>query len=136
MLITTPETQYEQTCCHWMNVAQHTGRRNIVCDHSKSEIGGLTARRHFFLDATLLMRGHPQEHLLVIWAGILQQQQDQRGEQRPDSPAQLRRRALALWAACAGATLLSCHGPGGGRHSRCTTAGCVLFCLPHHVHKL
>jgi hypothetical protein len=83
-------------------------------------------RRQFFLDAALLMRSTLREHLLLVWAGILQQQQDERGEQRPDSPAQLRRMAVSLWTACAGATLISCHTPSREHYSRCMLAGRLL----------
>lgn len=65
--------------------------------------------RHFFLDAALLMDGHPQEHLLETWEGILQQDEEEDGEQRPSTPAHLRHRAEALWSACEGAALLSCE---------------------------
>jgi hypothetical protein len=90
------------------------------------EIAGLTACRRFFLDASLLMRGHPQDDLLLAWAGLLQQQQEDRGEQRPASPAQLQRMASALWTSCAGATLLSCYTPLRARYSRCTS-GCSML---------
>jgi hypothetical protein len=66
----------------------------------------LTCRR-LFLDAALLMRGQPREHLLQAWAGVLQQQ-GQRARWQPPTLAHSRRRAEALWAACAGATLVSC----------------------------
>lgn len=33
--------------------------------------------RHMFLDAAIILRGQPQEHLLVTWAGLMQ---------RPRSP--------------------------------------------------
>ena len=56
------------------------------------------------------MRGHLQEHLLLVWAGILQQQGDNGLRQAP-TPAYWRRRAEALWTACARATLVNCHIP-------------------------
>jgi hypothetical protein len=72
--------------------------------------------RHLFLDAVLLMRDHPREHLLLVWAGILQQQGDD-GMQHPPLPAHWQHRAEALWSACAGATLLSCRiREGDGEH--------------------
>ena len=55
------------------------------------------------------MRGHPQEHLVLVWAGLLQQ------ENRPDGlrPARefvyWRHKAEDLWTACASAALVSCH---------------------------
>jgi hypothetical protein len=107
-----------------------------VCNHSISEFGDSTACRRFLLDATLLMRNHPRTHLLVVWAGILQQQQNDSGEQRPAAPPQLRRMALALWTTCASATLISCHSPRSSPYSRCVAAGWVLSHLPHCVHEL
>jgi hypothetical protein len=65
--------------------------------------------RHLFLDAALLMRGHPRDHLLQAWAGILQQQEEDGGVQQPSSPERLQKAAEALWKACASATLLDAH---------------------------
>ena len=84
------------------------------------------ACRHFFLDAALLMHGHPQEHLLQAWAGILQQQQDDNGEQRPAPLAELQRRAMELWTVCASAALIACHNTWGQLYSRCMLVGCVI----------
>jgi hypothetical protein len=53
------------------------------------------------------MRCRPQEHLLQVWAGILQQQEDD-GLQDPPTSSQLWQSAEALWMACAAATLVSC----------------------------
>ena len=80
------------------------------------------------------MRGHPQEHLLQAWAGILQQQHDDKGEPRRASAAQLRRMAVALWTSCAGATLLSCEAPWKERYSRCMSACCMLKLLQRYFH--
>ena len=55
------------------------------------------------------MRGQPREHLLLAWAGILQQQEEEDGEQSPSTPPQLQHAAEALWSVCAGASLVSCQ---------------------------
>ena len=68
-----------------------------------------------------MMRGHPQEHLLQTWAGILQQQEDD-GLQDALTHAHLRHEAEMLWSACAGATLVSCRtleGKDEDAYSRC-----------------
>jgi hypothetical protein len=80
----------------------------------------VVACRHFFLDAVLLMRDRPREHLLRAWAGILQQRQEDDGEQHPVLLAQLQFKVTAMWTACAGAALLSCFNPSGAHYSRCT----------------
>lgn len=61
-----------------------------------------------FLDAALVMRGHPQEHLLEAWIGILQQEEENNGKLRRSTQAALRHKAAALWSACASAALVSC----------------------------
>ena len=71
------------------------------------------------------MRGHPREHLLQAWAGILQQQEGD-GLQQPQSIEDLQHEAEALWSACAGATLVSCHTSDTDVYSRCTTSGSVV----------
>lgn len=81
------------------HIPQHdTGTDLLYCFH-----------RHLFLDAALLMRGHPWEHLVEAWAGILQQQEDEYGVQNPSTAPQLRKAAEAMWSVCAGATLVSCQ---------------------------
>jgi hypothetical protein len=74
--------------------------------------------RHFFLDAALLLRGQPQEHLLQTWAGILQQQEVKNGIRSPSTLAGLCCKAKELWSECAGATLVSCCTPDGEVASR------------------
>ena len=69
---------------------------------------GILLCRHFFLDAALLLCDQPQEHLLQIWAGILQQEELEDGIDSPSTPARLRCRAEKLWSDCANAALLSC----------------------------
>ena len=64
------------------------------------------------------MRGHPHEHLVEAWAGILQQQEEDDGRQSLSPLPQLRYAAEALWNVCAGATLVSCRYPEGELYSR------------------
>jgi hypothetical protein len=75
----------------------------LCCLKADSTVGAL--HRHFFLDAALLMRDHPQEHLLLVWAEILQQQDDS-GLRQPTTLAHWRHEAEELWTVCASATLV------------------------------
>lgn len=74
-------------------------RHSIDCRHPSC--------RHLFLDAALLMRGHDRDHLIQAWAGILQQQQQARGELNLSSPTGLQKKAERLWDDCASATLVT-----------------------------
>ena len=75
--------------------------------------GTLLLCRHLLLDAALLLRGQPREHLLQTWIGILQQDEEGVG-----TPASLRSKVEQLWSECAGATLVSCCIPDGEAVSR------------------
>jgi hypothetical protein len=71
--------------------------------------------RRLFLDAALLLRCHPREHLLQAWVGILQQQEEENGVQRPSLQDKLRSDVEKLCDDCAGATLVT---PDGDCYSR------------------
>lgn len=53
------------------------------------------------------MCGHPRDHLIQAWAGILQQQEEQIGVLHTSSPLRLQCTAEALWKVCASATLIT-----------------------------
>lgn len=85
--------------------------------------------RHFFLDAALLMRGRPREHLLQAWTGILQQQQEDGLPLHPDKQEQFRVRADALWNACESATLVSSRTIERDSYVRLIFASCLINLL-------
>lgn len=53
------------------------------------------------------MREHPRDHLIHAWAGILQQQEEDRGQRHPSSPEKLQDDAEGLWNGCISATLVT-----------------------------
>jgi hypothetical protein len=59
-----------------------------------------------FLDAALLLKGRPVDHLLEVWVALLQQQQSD-GYAPPPQLSELQRDVQGMWDTCKSASLVS-----------------------------